>query len=119
MAASIRDRILFAIEEANSQGRKICAKDIEALNITSVPTINSKIHDLIDDGLIIGVHEQTDHGTRFNLYSVKWKQEDQLRRREINAMERIAAALESMSSGTPVQRGPKRNNSTFKQQRLR
>jgi DNA-binding Lrp family transcriptional regulator len=119
MAASDKDRILLVIAQWNDEGREICQKDLADMNIVSVPTLNKYITEMIEDGIIRAEHEQTDHGTRKNLYIAEMPPRDAYMKRLLFELGRIADALEGMSDDpgrTGIRRKP--TDGRWRQQRL-
>jgi len=119
MAASIPDQILAVVEQWNDEGREICQKDLESMKIAAVPTLNKYVNELIEDGLLRWEAEQTEHGTRKNLYVSTRSQSEYLKRREVYYLGRIAAALEKMVGDTSGIKGERRERGRYKQQRLK
>lgn len=117
MAGTVPDTILVIVEQWNEEGREICQKDLEGMNIAAVPTINKYVGQLIDDGLLRWEAEQTEHGTRKNLYVAKKSSSELLERRQVYQLGRIATALEKLAGdSSPRER---RERGKYKQQRLR
>lgn len=126
MAMSTPDLILQIVGEWNEKGMAICQKElaemkINGTTIAAIPTLNKYINELIEDGRLTYESEQTPHGTRKNLYVNKGApvHREQLFKRLIFEISRVADALEIMSEGEIKTRGKRETKSRFRQQRLR
>ena len=124
MSISTPDLILQIVGEWNEQGREICLKELAEMKINgstiaAIPTLNKYINELIEDGKLTWESEQTAHGTRKNLYVADGSHRDQMVRRLIFEVSRVADALEIMSEGEIKTRGKRNQRTRFKQQRLR
>lgn len=119
MAASIRDQILLRVEEWNNEGKEICLQELSTMRIAAVPTLNKYINELIDDGLLRWEAEQTDHGTRKNLYVAHQNANDQLMRRLVYELSRVADNMAKLAGEEPRGRGPRRSSGKYRQQRLK
>lgn len=126
MAMSTPDLILQIVGEWNEEGREICLKEladmrINGTTIAAIPTLNKYINELIEDGKLTYESEQTSHGTRKNLYVTggEHTHREQLVKRLIFEISRVADALEIMSEGEVKTRGKRETKKRYRQQRLR
>jgi len=124
MSISTPDLILQIVGEWNEKGMAICQKELAEMRINgstiaAIPTLNKYINELIEDGKLTWESEQTAHGTRKNLYVADGSHREQMVKRLIFEISRVADALEIMSEGEVKTRGKRVQKTRFRQQKLR
>ena len=99
---AVSEQIHKIVKQHNDEGKEICFTDlVDDYDIAAPPTVQKRVIELIEDGKLVPVHVQTNHGTKKLLYAtgslslrndvIAHYQEE----RKIHQLKRIADILES------------------------